>query len=201
MNPAPPSPIERIWSLPVRLAHWGVAALVLFNLFNDSGAKVHRYAGYAAAGLVVLRTLHGLFTRHVPERLHLPGPRAMLAHARAMSTGRPPRVAGHNPLGAAMALLLWALVIGLALSGWLSRLDRYWGADWPIDIHSSLALALQICVLLHLAGVALSSLLERQNLVAAMFHGRKRVDAASAKSMDEDVPGGQRSADDPLPRP
>lgn len=188
MTPAPPSSIERIWSLPVRLAHWGVAALVLFNLFNDAGGKVHRYAGYAAAGFVALRTLYGVLTRDGPARLHLPRPRAMFAHARAMFGGSPPRVAGHNPLGVAMSLLLWTLVLGLAATGWVSRLDRYWGEDWPTEIHGVLAVALQVCVVLHLAGVVASSLLERQNLITAMITGRKHVDRPDPSRLPGDGP-------------
>lgn len=170
------APRVLVWTWFVRLAHWGVAALVLFNLFNDAGSKVHRFAGYAAAALVVARGVYGLFQRGRPAGWHVPTPAACLAHLRVMVSGNPPRPAGHNPLGAAMALLLWALVLSLALTGWVSRWDRFWGEDWPVDIHTTLSVVLQVAVLLHLAGVAVSSVLERQNLVTAMFTGRKRVD-------------------------
>ena len=176
MQPAPQTQPVAVWSIFVRIAHWSVAALVLFNLFNDSGSKMHRYAGYAAAAFVVARTFHGWFQRGRPAGLHWPTPAACLAHLRAMCTGRPPRLPGHNPLGAAMSILLWTLVLGLAITGWISRLDKYWGADWPIDIHIAFSLALQIAVVLHLAGVVISSLLERQNLAVSMLTGRKSVD-------------------------
>ncbi len=174
--PAAPRRSVYVWSPFVRLVHWCVAALVVFNLFNDAGGRMHRFAGYAAAAFVVVRGLHAVLRRGTPSGWHVPTPRACLAHARAMFRGRPPRVDGHNPLGAAMAILLWGLVVALALTGWISRWDRFWGEDWPVDLHGGLSIALQVAVLLHLAGVLASSVLEKRNLAAAMITGRKRVD-------------------------
>jgi cytochrome b len=170
------STLRLVWAWPVRIAHWSLAALVVFELFYDSGGKLHRYAGYAAAAIVALRLIYGITTRSGAARLHLPRASACLAHLREMSGGRVARLAGHNPLGAAMSLLLWTLVLLLALTGWISRWDRFWGEDWPIDLHAALSYALQVCVVLHLAGVALSSYLERQNLVRGMLSGKKLVD-------------------------
>ncbi len=170
-----------VWTWPVRIAHWCVAALIVFNLFNDSGGKIHRYAGYAAAAFVVARGLYGLFQRGQPAGLHIPTPVAGFRHLREMFSGRPSRPAGHNALGAAMALLLWTLVLGLAVTGFISRMDAYWGEDWPIDIHIWLSTTLQIAVLLHILGVIISSLLERQNLAMAMITGRKMVDSAELR--------------------
>jgi cytochrome b len=174
--------IENVWQWPVRIAHWLLASLVIINLFNDHGGKLHRYIGYVAVAAVVLRLLYGVIGPAGPARLHLPRPRSMWLHARAMLAGVVPRPAGHNPLGAAMTLLLWLLVLLLGLTGWVSRWDRFWGEDWPQDLHAVLACGLQGAVLLHLAGVVLSSALERQNLVKAMVTGRKRVDMPVARS-------------------
>ena len=176
-----------LWPLLVRVTHGCVAGLVLFNLFNESGAKLHRYAGYAAAGFVLLRTVYGFTTRNAAARLHWPTPRACMAHLRDMLGGRPERVAGHNPLGAAMSLLLWSLILLLAASGWISRLDRFWGEDWPVDFHESVALVLQVCIVLHLLGVVASSLLERQNLAWSMVTGRKTVDHPPARDSRPDA--------------
>lgn len=166
-----------VWAWPIRLIHWGLAALVLFNLFNDSGGQTHRYAGYAAAALVAMRTGYALFRRDGPAAIHWPGPLSCMTHLRLMLAGKPPRTVGHNPLGMAMAILLWSLVLLLALTGWISRWDRFWGEDWPVDLHGWIATALQVAVVAHLLGVIVSSVLERRNLVLAMITGRKTVDS------------------------
>lgn len=189
MEPASSVSLQRVWSLSVRIAHWSLATLVIFNLFNDSGGEVHRYAGYAAAAVVALRLLYGVVGRAGPAQLHLPWPAECWAHLREMLTGRVPRLAGHNALGTAMSLLLWTLVLLLALSGWVSRWDRFWGEDWPQDIHSLLSTILQVCVILHLLGVVVSSLLERQNLVRGMIGGRKLVDVPhQGERISENLP-------------
>ena len=110
-----------------------------------------------------LSTFYAIIERSGPARVHLPTPRECWNHLRQMFAGQVARVAGHNPLGAAMSVLLWSLILFLALSGWISRWDRFWGADWPRELHAWLSVALQASVVLHLTGVAISSALERQN--------------------------------------
>src|SRR5690606_21363829 len=118
---------------PCCIAHRGRAALVVFNLFNDAGSKMHRYAGYAAVAFVVARGVYGVSIVADPPAGTSPRLQAVWGHAREMMSGHPPRVAGHNLLGASMSILLWPLAVSLATTGWISRLDRFWGEDWPVD--------------------------------------------------------------------
>ena len=173
----PSAVLERVWSLPVRIAHWSLAVLVLIELFNDAGDKAHRYLGYAALLIVVLRVAYGFFSRNEAARVSLPSLRHGSEHLRSMLRRDVARERGHNPLGALMGLTIWMLVALLGLTGWLSRWDRFWGEDWPIDWHAWLSRALQVCVVLHLLGVVVSSVLEKQNLARAMISGKKYVDA------------------------
>ena len=39
----------------MRLLHWMLAALVVFDLVHDDGGYAHRLVGYAAAAVVLLR--------------------------------------------------------------------------------------------------------------------------------------------------
>ncbi len=174
--------LRQVWAWPVRVAHWSLVLLFAYAMLNDSGDQWHRYAGYAAAAVVGLRVLYGLRRHAGAARIQLPGLAAAVAHVREMRSGQVTRPNGHNPLGAAMSLLLWMLVLLLALSGWVSRWDRYWGEDWPIVVHAVLAYAMLACVVAHLAGVILSSVLEKQNLVRAMLTGQKLVDGESEKT-------------------
>lgn len=45
----------------------------------------------------------------------------------------------------------------LGLTGWMSRLDAFWGDERVHDIHAFLANLLLVAVILHLAGVATMS--------------------------------------------
>ena len=35
-----------------------------------------------------------------------------------------------------MAIALWLLILALGVSGWLMRLDAFWGEDWPQELHT-----------------------------------------------------------------
>jgi cytochrome b len=73
-----------------------------------------------------------------------------------------------------MVWLVWTLVLLLGLTGWMSRLDAFWGDETVHDLHLWLSNALLAAVVLHLAGVIAMSIVWRENLPAGMLSGRKR---------------------------
>lgn len=163
------------WDAAVRVLHWALAMGVAFDLVYDDGDKLHRGVGYVAAGIVVLRLSWAAATRgHARLAMLRPSPRATLAYLRLLLHGRAPRHLGHDPLGLWMVWLLWILVLLLGVTGWMSRLDAFWGDGHVHDLHAWLADALLAAVLVHLVGVAGMSWAWRENLSAAMFTGRKR---------------------------
>jgi len=160
-----------VWDVAVRLQHWLLAGLVIFCSIADDGGPLHRAAGYAAAGVVVARLLWAALTKGHGSLASLkPSVSATLAFVRA----RAPRCIGHDPLGLWMVWLLWSLVSLLALTGWMSRLDAFWGDERLQDIHAWIADALLAAVALHLLGVGVMSWRWRENLPASMVTGRKR---------------------------
>ncbi len=82
---------------------------------------------------------------------------------------------GHNPLGGWMVLALLADAIATGFTGWLYTTDRFYGYEWLANLHGVLGEALIPLLLLHLGGVVLTSRHHRENLVAAMLHGKKRL--------------------------
>ena len=160
------------WTLFVRLSHWLVAACVLINFFNATGFW-HRAIGYSCLGLVLLRICNGLWISKQPtSRFYLPSFSGIKMHIKGVVTGSAASHDGHNPLGQSAVYLMWLLIILLALTGWLSRTDQYWGEDWPVDIHNMLSDFLQGLVILHLMAVVLMSRLQGKNLIRAMIRGK-----------------------------
>ena len=164
-----------VWDAAVRLLHWALAAVVVFDLVRDDGDWLHRVIGYAGVGIVVTRLLWAALTLGNGRLAMLrPSAHATLSYLRELTHGHTPRHIGHDPLGLWMVWLLWALVLLLGVTGWMSRLDAFWGDERVRDVHTWLADVLLVAVVLHLAGVAAMSWLWRENLPAAMLTGRKR---------------------------
>lgn len=165
----------QVWTLEVRLIHWTLAAAVATAWLAEAGEALHERAGYLVLGLVGLRLVLGFVgARHARFRDFVRGPRAVLAAAGELLRGRPSPHLGHNPLGAVMIVALLAGLAVAAGSGALMVTDRFWGDPRVEALHETSSSLVVLLVPLHLAGVLVSSLLERQNLVLAMITGRKR---------------------------
>jgi cytochrome b len=165
----------QVWDRIVRSVHWSVAALVLIDLVNEAGANPwHRYLGYAAGALVLLRLAWGLGdTGHARlAQMTATASRAM-PYARSLIAGTGGVYVGHNPLGALMAYTLWALILVVVITGWAQQLDRFWGEEWLQDVHSVTAYVLAACAGIHVCGAIATSALYRTNLIKAMITGRK----------------------------
>ncbi|MFN4103497.1 MAG: cytochrome b/b6 domain-containing protein [Tepidimonas sp.] len=94
----------------------------------------------------------------------------------ALLRGVPDDHPGHNPLGALMMLLLMALVLALALTGWLQSTDALWGEEWVEELHEGLANTLLVAAGLHAAAAIVMGRLQRVHLVRAMITGVKHYD-------------------------
>jgi len=170
----------RVWDGLVRALHWTLAAAVATAWSSGHWQPrdfdaIHHTAGYVALAAIALRLVWGFVGgRYARFAQFVRGPRATLAYARALRAGREPRHIGHNPLGGWMALMLWAAAATLAITGWLYTTDWLWGYEWLSDLHAALAWLVTALVAGHLGGVVMTSWRHRENLVAAMFSGRKR---------------------------
>ena len=176
-----------VWDVAVRLHHWTLAGLVIFCSIQDDGGQVHRTAGYAAVGAVVTRLLWAVLAKgHGRLAALKPSGTATLVYLRA----RAPHCIGHDPLGLWMVWLLWLLVLALGMTGWMSRLDIFWGDERLQHIHAWLANALLAAVALHLLGVGVMSWWWRENLSATMVTGRKRGSVGGSDRATSEQVGG-----------
>ena len=171
-----------LWDAAVRLFHAALAGTILYAFVVDDGGPVHRAVGYAAAAVVVARLVHACVARGANRLAAL---RPSLTATRAWLRDGAPRTSGHDPLGIWMVWLLWTLVLLLAVSGWMSRVDAFWGDERVQAVHAWLADALAIAVVVHLAGVAAMSWHWRENLPLGMVTGRRRgADGAPVRRSD-----------------
>lgn len=165
-----------VWDPVVRVLHWALAASIAAAWITRHGYGVwHERIGYAALIIVVLRFTWGwIGPRYARFGQFVHTPSATLRYAGEMLSHKEARHIGHNPLGGWMILALLSVAAFAGLSGWLYTTDAYWGVEWVEDLHEALAIFLLVLVALHVAGVAAASWRHRENLVAAMIHGRKR---------------------------
>jgi len=187
-----------VWDWALRVFHW--ALVLLFVVAYLSGVTpgyygLHKAAGYGILGLLIFRFIWG-FAGPKPSRFagFIKGPAAALAHLRELLRRKHRPMPGHNPLGgwavvAILGLLLLQAISGLFAStfdyeGPLSGLLSDAGQDWMARIHAFAIDPLLALLAVHLLGIAATSILGGENLVASMIHGRKRLAAADAVGIE-----------------
>ncbi len=175
-----------VWPPVVRWGHWALAACVLGCLLLREGGAWHERLGYTALALALGRGALGWTsaTHHLRFVAFVHGPAATWAYARALLVRREPRHLGHNPLGGWMIVALLVAVVVAGASGTLCTTDRYWGDEAVYAVHQVAAWSFAVLVPLHVAGVILTSALQRENLLRALFTGRKRAAAPGEVGLD-----------------
>jgi cytochrome b len=164
-----------VWDPLVRLFHWSLVIAFFTAFLVEDPAQIHETAGYVVLGLIAFRLVWGLVgPRHARFGDFIRPPGAVIAYLRQLRRGRARRHLGHNPAGGAMIVLLLFAVTVTAGSGWLSVTDRFWGVGWVEELHEVAANLTVGLIIVHLAGVLISSTLHHENLVLAMITGRKR---------------------------
>jgi cytochrome b len=168
-----------IWDLPVRVFHWTLAASFAGAYLLAESERVrdiHVMLGYTVLGLVAFRLVWGITgTRYARFRSFLFSPREALGYLAGLLRGKGRRYLGHNPAG---SYAVWT-ILGLAALTGMAGVATYndIGGDSMEELHELLANGWLLVVGIHVAGVALSSLLHRENLARAMLTGYKMAEA------------------------
>lgn len=181
----------RVWDLPTRLFHWLLVASFAGAWLTAESERlqlIHVTLGYTVAGLIAFRLVWGVTgTRWARFRSFLPSPSAAINYAKALIGKAPEKhYTGHNPLGAlaVYALLLLGIIVTASGYGYLQQ-DQ----DWLEEAHELAANGMLALVILHVAGVVISSLKHKENLVRGMVTGRKTGEPEEAIPGNRVIPG------------
>lgn len=165
-----------VWDLPTRIGHWLLAssfAVAWFSGDSEEWRLYHVAAGYIMAAVLLFRIFWGVAgTRYARFSSFLFSPRQVVSYLSGLTRGRPAHWVGHNPAGSYAIYLLILLGLGVIASGIAVYFEI--GAEWLEGAHDLLSEAMLAVVAVHVAGVAVSSLLHRENLVRSMLLGYKQ---------------------------
>ncbi len=183
-----------VWDLPVRLFHWTLVLLtILLYVSIDVLDNMDRHAqlGYALLALVLFRIIWGFVGgAYARFRDFLYGPGTVMRYAKTLPEAKPEPIAGHNPLGGWMVLVLLLGLLTQAIMGLFSNDDILFDgpltdlvskevSDTLTALHAQLFNVLLVLVVIHIAAVVYHKVRKKENLVSAMITGYKELPAES----------------------
>lgn len=178
-----------VWDLSLRLFHWLLAAAFCVAWWSEGrDLRLHMIAGSIIAGLLLYRFIWGFYGDHYARFAGFrPSCVSVASHLRSLLRLQPGDHVGHTPIGSLMIFalltcLLLVVLTGMALSGLqmgvgvFSAMHADFTSELLIqDLHRWCLNVLLALVVIHLAGVAAESLLQRRNLIKAMITGKKTI--------------------------
>lgn len=183
-----PAKTVKVWDPLIRIFHWSlVGFFALAWVTAEEVQFLHEWSGYAVASLVGFRLVWGLIgTRYARFTDFIYRPSTIKAYLKGLLTGKARHYVGHNPAGGLMVI---ALLIGLAMLTFTGMALVAIDGEGPLaatwvaglsehtvkEVHEFFANFMLLLIGVHVAGVLVSSLLHRENLVRAMISGRKQV--------------------------
>jgi cytochrome b len=165
-----------VWDIPTRVFHWLLAGSFIgafvtaeSEMFRD----VHVALGYLLLALIGFRIFWGIVgTRYARFSAFAFGPSKVLAYLKSLLTGSPQHYLGHNPAGSWVIYALLLLGVLAGATGYATYNEI--GGEWFEELHEAFANSMLVLVGVHVAGVVVSSLLHRENLVKSMINGYKQ---------------------------
>ncbi len=164
-----------VWDLPTRAFHWLLAASFLGAFATAESERyrdIHVVLGYTVLGLVAFRFLWGVVgTRYARFSSFPIAPLRVVRYLKSLFTRSPQHHIGHNPAGSLAIYAILALAVLAAATGYAAYHEI--GGERLAELHEGAANAMLGLILIHIAAVIVSSLVHRENLVAAMLNGYK----------------------------
>ncbi len=142
-------------AIPAPVVHWLLAASfagAFASAEMPAWRNAHMLLGAAAGALFAFRLVRGLIA--------------------ARGARRARHDAGHDTAGSRAFLAMLALIAAIAASGW--AVSAGFGPPWLYDLHDGLSDFALGLILLHIAMVVFSSVLQRDSLRRALLTGCRR---------------------------
>jgi cytochrome b len=155
-----------------------------------SNMNLHVWSGIAILGLLIFRIIWG-FTGSSTARFSnfIKGPGVILDYVKSVLKGPVAFFAGHNPAGGAVVVIILAALTAQASTGLFAQDDSFFATKGPLaflvedetskeitGIHKQLwEYGIVTLVAIHIAANLFYWLIKKQDLIVAMFTGRRSV--------------------------
>lgn len=161
-----------VWDPFIRFFHWGlVLSFLLVWVSAEENMIIHEKVGYFMLSLIGLRIIWGFIgAKYARFSNFIYSPNNTLAYLRSLITQSPEHYTGHNPAGGWMVVLLLVGLIASALSG--IQVAESNESIWE-EFHEVVANLTMLLVMIHIAGVVVSSFIHHENLLFGMLSGKK----------------------------
>ena len=188
----------RVWDLPIRLFHWTLVVLLTTSYFTGRAGgewmKFHFWSGYAILTLLLFRIVWGCVGSTTARFSDfVKGPVACLVYLRDLLLGRRTYDIGHNPVGGTMVVVLLFAVLAQVTAGLFSADTDLGTVNGPLanlipdkwvdrltDFHKFWVNVLLILTGVHVLAAVVYLVWKKQNLIGAMFTGRKPLSDVAA---------------------
>lgn len=171
-----------VWDIPVRIFHWSLVLCFIgawLTAESEYWKLWHLSFGYSMGALILFRLIWGMLgTRYARFSQFIKGPTEIKAYLQSYGHGAPKHYVGHNPAGA-LAILAILFMIALTVASGYANYEEL-GGEWLSELHEAVASLLLAIVVLHIAAVLITSVLQKENLIRAMLTGKKMIDQDEA---------------------
>ncbi|MBL8629096.1 MAG: cytochrome b/b6 domain-containing protein [Rhodospirillaceae bacterium] len=199
----------KVWDAPVRLFHWALVLLIgLSYATGEFGGldftnpltgnmvgnmDLHMWSGMTILALVLFRVTWGFLGSDTAKFSDfVRGPGAIFSYLGGMFKKGTKFIAGHNPAGGIVVVLILIMLLMQAATGLFSKEDDFFGNAGPLNSlvseetakiltrrHHQIWGYMELVILLHLAANVFYWLVLKQDLIVAMFTGKKALPAAA----------------------
>ncbi|WP_111979570.1 cytochrome b/b6 domain-containing protein [Algibacillus agarilyticus] len=187
----------KIWDSATRIFHWALVINIVAAWYTIENRliELHEIAGHCLIGLLVFRLIWAILGSRTSRFTHfVVQPFAALRYLNKSIRLQAHHQVGHNPAGGWMVIVMMCVLGFQVFSGLLSNDDL--GFSGALSDHVSKALsdtftqlhrysfnALVTLIWLHLVAVFFYVLIKKDNLIKAMFTGKKTVEQAPVKPL------------------